>query len=690
MTFMSQFLQESDANYDVCIEVMQTPVEVFNVNNKVFFTLDYPVDERKIPTVYKCRTCRKNSILCIGQYGPNGSLFLQDIPDANLALEPEMRKLRDIALDASVSTAAPTLHLVKQNTFPSVEEGVDVTTGKAWQHLTICPAKTTAPAVADKFELLWRKYGSHMGVRLSKLVHPDAGPSLDIVASAAKKSDNPSHWATTLEWIRGLRHQDKALEAMTHAERICLMVHALMTGTSHGDVHIEFSKSDNILDFILKGESEEAVISLMNARLDVNSYQVRHVTRKMAEHAVTDSITISLSWNTYDDLDLHVHTPSGAIVNYLTKKAGGCVLNFDANAGCHNKEEEPVENVSVIAPHDGEYRIYVNNYENCSHADVPYEVVIMERGKKEVVHQGMWYASQSSNPQNIVTRMNLVCKRTFDHNAAPEPVEMTDKERRRTLVNASLWDKDIGSPISTLATVDDVTQHSTTRTCHVLAKPKVVAVVEDPFFALAASPPPPRRKTYLSDRCAPRTFADVLQQVTAEGAVMELFVRLRDLSPGYMVHIHGLQSPSTVLWDALQSCHYRDQGHPPTTPTTRGNARLSVEWFADLSGVTETSLVRVVAVVLQGGGAPPFLALEGAQLPPRDSRNFPRGAGFYAPALCPAYHVLRDRWGARHTTQEVLMPSSASPCLVGGFATGDVSFYMGPMKQKVTVSCVES
>ena len=146
------------------------------------------------------------------------------------------------------------------------------------------------------------------------------------------------------------------------------------------------------------------------------------VTRAMERHAVSEPFTISLWWSGYlDDLDLHVVTPSGDRVFYANKKAGGCLLDFDVIPTSQDVIDA-VENVSVLEPNsEGKsYRIYVNNFNNCSGDDVPFKVVIRALGEPDVVHEYVWCKSRGRNGQNDLSRMMFVCEHAFSRcEAAP-------------------------------------------------------------------------------------------------------------------------------------------------------------------------------------------------------------------------------------------------------------------------------
>ena len=72
-------------------------------------------------------------------------------------------------------------------------------------------------------------------------------------------------------------------------------------------------------------------------------------------------ITISLMWDSYDDLDLHVIAPDGSEIYYNNPTACGGELDVDANANDERKAD-PVENIYFSEPISGEYWVYVYNY----------------------------------------------------------------------------------------------------------------------------------------------------------------------------------------------------------------------------------------------------------------------------------------------------------------------------------------
>lgn len=100
---------------------------------------------------------------------------------------------------------------------------------------------------------------------------------------------------------------------------------------------------------------------------------------KQAGGNVTGDLCCRLSWSNYDDLDLHMVEPGGGHIAYHNKysHAGtGGQLDVDMNAG-NGTTRTPVENIFYPSKGkmiEGEYRLYVNNYQKRENVDVGFEV----------------------------------------------------------------------------------------------------------------------------------------------------------------------------------------------------------------------------------------------------------------------------------------------------------------------------
>lgn len=146
--------------------------------------------------------------------------------------------------------------------------------------------------------------------------------------------------------------------------------------------------------------------------------------RLRREKAQKGDITISLAWDTEDDLDLSVIIPSGEKIYYGHKKSedGNCILDVDMNVG--GGSTEPVENVHlgnldllVEAPL-GKYIVQVTNYNyhtDPPHGDVPFCVIVEKNGIKEKFSG----SCKGMSDDSIV----VVCQFEYEGRKVPLPKE---------------------------------------------------------------------------------------------------------------------------------------------------------------------------------------------------------------------------------------------------------------------------
>jgi len=81
-------------------------------------------------------------------------------------------------------------------------------------------------------------------------------------------------------------------------------------------------------------------------------------------NAKSGNITISLLWDSPDDVDLHVLTPSGFEIYYASKVGGGGELDVDIIPGSTYSDlyGAHVENIYFEDPYSGYYEIWIVNY----------------------------------------------------------------------------------------------------------------------------------------------------------------------------------------------------------------------------------------------------------------------------------------------------------------------------------------
>lgn len=88
-------------------------------------------------------------------------------------------------------------------------------------------------------------------------------------------------------------------------------------------------------------------------------------SRLAREGAKSGDVQISLLWNNYNDLDLHVNCPSGERI-YFGHRQSACGGELDVDMNVSPTSIEPVENVvwpAGAAP-DGQYAVFVHEFKN--------------------------------------------------------------------------------------------------------------------------------------------------------------------------------------------------------------------------------------------------------------------------------------------------------------------------------------
>ena len=102
----------------------------------------------------------------------------------------------------------------------------------------------------------------------------------------------------------------------------------------------------------------------MDSRAAAEAAMAELQSRLEREGAMSGDVQISLMWENYNDLDLHVVCPSGERIHGGNKRAE-CTGELDVDANVRPETKKPVENVvwpGVSAP-PGIYQVYVHHYQ---------------------------------------------------------------------------------------------------------------------------------------------------------------------------------------------------------------------------------------------------------------------------------------------------------------------------------------
>ena len=121
-------------------------------------------------------------------------------------------------------------------------------------------------------------------------------------------------------------------------------------------------------DFLAAEESRLAEIAAAQqqqiASSSSNSKAIKELQARLArEGAKSSDVQVSLMWNNYNDLDLHIVCPSGERI-HGGNKTSACGGELDVDANVRAETRKPVENVfwpEGTAP-GGQYHVYVHYY----------------------------------------------------------------------------------------------------------------------------------------------------------------------------------------------------------------------------------------------------------------------------------------------------------------------------------------
>jgi hypothetical protein len=120
------------------------------------------------------------------------------------------------------------------------------------------------------------------------------------------------------------------------------------------------------------------------------------------ERGTIGAVNVILTWNTQDDLDLHVTCPTGEHIYFSDKQKCGGTLDVDKNAGESSIALQPVENVtwpSVVAAPRGSYKVEVELFTTRGSRSGPIEftVELLIGGEKKEEHKQRIQGEKTKN-----------------------------------------------------------------------------------------------------------------------------------------------------------------------------------------------------------------------------------------------------------------------------------------------------
>ena len=142
----------------------------------------------------------------------------------------------------------------------------------------------------------------------------------------------------------------------------------------------------------------------------VTEEEDRELMERLArEGGKSGVVQISLAWDDYNDLDMHVFCPSGERI-YFNNRKSECGGELDVDMNVRPKSKTPIENVvwTDEAP-DGEYKIGVHFYRH--HRKRRTKKTCQFRLRVVTYGQAKEYSGELTHgdPMSMITRRVIVC-----------------------------------------------------------------------------------------------------------------------------------------------------------------------------------------------------------------------------------------------------------------------------------------
>lgn len=671
----------------------------------------------------RCNQCVSNASVVARLSGPGGPLLLSGI-ETMPTCRDRLYSLREKANEICANPEHEMV-LICDNTLPPCEctgQGGTTNLVPPFYHLTAKPGAVTTAALAARLAPLWSKITSSVLLRVSKFLSLGARATMITIEKEIMQAGllkRPDYWAATVTWILAIQKRfPLECEDMTTSEKEALCIFAMSIGTVNGPVHYNFQSSANFIDFMIM-ESIGAISTEMDKRSDPSTNQVSQLARTMAAKGVTfGKWVIGLMWDGKkfrDDLDLYIdvyrNTERLGRIYYGAKHLfvhGIEIGKQDFDAGISGHEAEPAENVTFtedITKPGMRVVVSIDNYtRRTTGADIPCTVLICQQGNPPIEITAIWPKQQ--------VKGNLV--EVAEHIFTPiveAPVEMSDTQARAAAAQDSEWKALFGVPTSTVATIEDLCEHSIPfvrfppppffddddddvvkfkMTTDEKSTFERSAAAEDMFSSViknasgaggaggASGAGKKKEKTFLSDRiksAPPSTMTEFFDRVQDGTLVVHTAsIHLPDHPPGYIVNIGTIDALQTKSIDrdgqslVLSPCHYEKKGYPPIKPDTTGNARLDADWISGYSG--EKAHISSISKI----AGKFFISLYRGILPTGDA--WPHSAGFYPQDLTPQAHKHRSKWAFMNSAIKPTMTTTddkESDFAIGTFLTSQTA-----------------
>ena len=503
--------------------------------------------------------------------------------------------------------------------------------------------------------------------RFQRLVDDPA--SLKVIQDVIPRLVRPDHWRAVVEWAVSFvaEARGKSWENLAFHEKFHVMIYAMLTGRSHGNVHLDMQQASNLVDFMDTAANLEGLVAMMDDRSNPATYMVSRVAELLRDKQVKSLCTVTLVWGLdgnphKSDLDLHTWV-KGQELYYGNKRVESCCLDFDANAS--KIEKNPAENISLNQV--GTFVMKVNNYNNRDRADVPFKVIVRKGGQESEVHEAVWPRKRAEG-----TLMEVCQVRVTPEDLVEKPVELSEAEQRKLAAKEAEWTQLFGEPVSTLASGRDLDVKMVKLPPRHARKAPGFPTPQQQFTKILERPlKKAKTGSSLAQRCQLETLESFIHHVTEHECTVE--VEIRNFVPGYVTR---LETATDLLHSKFAVNAFHRKYELPQQPRTdeQPTARFDTSW-----GLPASAAVRGFVQVNKIW----FMILDGARLSPNSS-DWPLAGGMYPTNLKPEAHHHRSKWASFHSLTAPKAPKDGLP-VIGSALLGFPNFQFKLDGRQVTV-----
>ncbi len=647
------------------------PFHVNTGKGNIWYYLKHGTDSklisRVVGNVHNCNSCRRNSKLISGYFGPNEYAV-------NFGLGPNVlsdcyEELENSRIISRSNCNQPSgVMIITDN---SILKPKRISDGKKdeFRHFSfnMKPEHITQDSVYNGISdvLLKKLENGSMDTRLDELITnlqltPDGlNSDMKMLESVLEDKNlfRKDFWKYRIEYAKRVQKYASRFpngdnfKKMDPFHKMHVRIFALFYGGSYSySENLMFKAVSHLVDCSKDVYNGGTLVTFMNSRSDPDTYMVQQVARALETHSIQSRFTVSLAWSSTSDLDLWIKTPNGEIINHVNRESKTCntKLDFDANSQTEECMENPVENITLDWENFGKYDVYVNNFQSRNgEICIPFIVVVSLDGEREVF-ESSWATKKKSNGKlkNMVNVTSVYISEMMVRKL--KPPEMSAKKIKsfsNLLEGFGGLFGNIRTQIVNIETLSN-TKHINLKMEKLIHR-NIRGMNIHQIGNIVSSE---RKRTTISQRTG-GDFTKISDIINSKSKVY-VSINAKDFPPSVLTK-HSCDN--VLKYNVIVNTYY-EKGSLPTKPNPDRRfvfSRIDNEW-------NKNSRINIISITRLPSGY--FLCAEEPRLPKQNS-EWIIGAGMYVDDLKSEYHKFRELWKTHHISTPLKIDQKTTPAI---------------------------